>query len=431
MRTLLLVLLLFAGVHAETLDVQQAVTRALETSPTLAEYRARVREALYQVDEAYTGYYPTLGFTGSYSNIQPQVQFDGFTIQPEHNYTLLLVLNQAIYTFGRLKWATKSAELNELAIREQYRREIETLMLTTALEFGSAILTDQAVGIAEANLKARETQLKDAQTLFAAGKVARFDVLNGEADRSSARQALLQAQNRRDLARSRLLSRLQLPPETELTLIPLSVERTFQPDLKQGREQAQKERPELKALDFAVDAANARVNLAAAQDNPNLSLRSQAQQQNVTGFVPGQQYTTAITFSWPIFDGGLTASRVSQGQEIVEQLVQSREETRRTVLLEVDQAYLDLTNAQEQLQVAQVATKQAEEAERVAQVRYKAGVSTSLELQDAIAETSRARFGEAQAEFDFFSAQCRWYRAVSGPPPIPIPESLYERTTLP
>lgn len=431
MRALLLALLLLGAVRADTMDVQQAVTRALETSPTLAEYRSRVREALYQIDEAYTGYYPTLGFTATYSNVQPEVLFQGIAIQPQHNYNLLLVLNQTLYTFGRLKWATKSAELNELAIREQYRREIENLMLTTALEFGDAVLTGQAVTIAEANLEARQTQLKDAQTLFAVGKVARFDVLNGEADLSTARQALLQAQNRRDLARARLLSRLQLPPDTALELIPLSVERTFQPDLQQGREQAQRERPELKALDFAIEAASARVNLAAAQDNPNLSLRSQALQQNVTGFVPGQQYTTSITFDVPLFDGGLTRARVNQGREIVEQLTQSREEQRRAVLLEVDQAYLDLTSAQEQLKVAQVASRQAEEAERVARVRYQAGVSTSLELQDAIAETSRARFGQAQAEYDFYAAQCRWYRAISGPPPIPIPESLYERTTLP
>lgn len=431
MRALILILLLALTAAAETLDVQQAVTRALETSPTLAEYRARVREALYKVDEAYTGYYPTLGFTSSYTNIQPQVMFDGFTIQPEHNYNLQLVLNQAIYTFGRLKWATKTAELSELAVREQYRREIENLMLTTALEFGAAILAGQAVGIAEANLKARETQLRDAQILFEAGKVARFDVLTGQADLSTAQQALLAAQNRKNLAEARLLSRLNLPPETELTLVPLSVERTFTPDLNQGREQAQKERPELKALDFAIDAANARVNLEAAQDNPSLNLRSQAAQQNVTGFVPGNSYTTAVTFNVPLFDGGVTEARVNQGKEIVEQLTQSREETRRSVLLEVDQAYLDVVNAQEQLKVAQQATVQAEEAERVAQVRYKAGVSTSLELQDAIAETSRARFGQAQAEYDFFSAQCRWYRAVSGPPPIPIPESVYERTTLP
>lgn len=433
MRALLMVLLLItlAGAEPVQLDVEQAVTLALKTSPTLAEYRARVREALYQVDEAYTGYYPTLGFTATYSNVQPEVVFQGIAIQPQHNYNLLLVLNQAIYTFGRLKWATKSAELNELAIREQYRREIESLMLTTALEFGNAFLTDQAVGIARANLQAREIQLKDAQTLFASGKVARFDVLTGEADLSTARQALLGAQNRRDLARARLLSRLDLPPETELALVPLSVERSFEPNLQDGRAQAQTERPELKALDFAIDAASARVELAAAQNNPNLSLRSQALQQNVTGFVPGQQYTTALAFDWPLFDGGLTAARVGQGEEIVEQLTQSREETRRMVVLEVDQAYLDLTSAQEQLKVAQLATRQAEEAERVAQVRYKAGVSTSLELQDAIAETSRARFGEAQAEYDFFAAQCRWYRAISGPPPIPIPESLYERTTLP
>lgn len=416
------------------LDVTRAVTLALQASPTLAEYRARVREAAYRIDEASAGYFPRLGFQAGYSNIQPEVSFPGddgsnIIITPSNNYNLRLVLDQAIYTFGRLEWATAAAELTELSIREQYRREIENLMLTTALEFGAAILANQAVEIAQANLKARELQLRDAQTLFEAGKVARFDVLRGETDLSNARQTLIQAQTRHNLANARLLSRLNLPPTRKLELVPLSVERTFQPDQAAGREQAVQERPELQALDFAIQAAEARVNLVGAELNPNLSLRTLAEQRTASGFTPSQQVTTGLVLDIPIFDGGLTPARVAQGKEVVEQLTQSREETRRAVLLEVDQAYLDLISAQEQLKVARQTTIQATESERVAQVRYRSGVSTSLELQDAITELSRARFGEATAELDFFSAQCRWYRAVSGKSPIPIPDALYERTS--
>ncbi|MEW6283080.1 MAG: TolC family protein [Candidatus Eremiobacterota bacterium] len=427
---ILLVLALWTPAAGEPLklDLFGALTMAMENSPILKEYRSRVREAGYAVDEAFVPAFPTVGFTGTYTRIHPEVSFPGsggrVTISPADNYNLGLTLRQTIYSFGRLRWGTEAAELNRKAVEQDYRRELERLMLDASLAYGQVLLAERGVDIATENLKARELQLRDAEVLFEAGKVARFDVLQGQADLSAARQASLVATNELNLARARLLSLLGEPTDRPLELTPFDMTRAPEADLLQGRQRALEQRPELVALNFAVDAAQARANYQAAQDNPNLSLQSVAAKRNVTGFAAGETVTTALTLEIPLFDGGLSAAREAQALEVMQQLTQSREQTRRTVLLEVEQAYLDLRSACDQMAVARQTVEQASEANRVANVRYKAGVSTSLELQNSIAALSQARLGLARAEFDHWSAVCRWYRAVSGEYPVPIPASV-------
>ncbi|HXE73981.1 MAG TPA: TolC family protein, partial [Candidatus Nitrosotenuis sp.] len=399
-----------------------ALQRALTTSPVLAQARARLAEARYKVDEAYVPAYPTLDLTATYFRQYPSLTFPGgTTIVAADNYNVTTVVRQALYTFGRLRWGALAAELAERSAREDFRKEAEALLTRTSLAYLDLLVAQEDEAIQQDQVEARLAHLSDAEKLFAAGVVARFDVIKSQADVLQARQDLLVAANRRQLAEASLASLVGLPPGTSLVAEPVPEAPPPPQSPDEGLQRALERRPELTSLAWAVEAARARVRLAQAQDSPNLSLQSQYVRRNATGFSTEYQWVTSVILSVPLFDGGLSAARAGQAEAVVAQLQAGLEEQRRLVRLEVQSAWLDLRTNFERIAVAQKNLEQAEEALRVARVRYQAGVGSNLEQTDAETAWTRARLELATARFRHQAAYARWLQAVSGDYAVPIP----------
>lgn len=404
-----------------TLNLRQSYRFALDNSSRLAELRARKGELRARVDEAFSAAYPTVDFTGGYTNVQPPVNFGNIPIQPSDNYNLGLTVRQALFTFGRLKWSTRAAELAEKSSQEEYRREVETLFADVATAYLDALLAERAVGIARVRVQAQETQLRDAQNLFKAGTAARFDVMRSESELSRVRQVELEAQNAARLTKDRLLTLLGLAPGTPLELAPTDNVEPPPTDVEGHTEQALRLRPELGVIGWALEAARARVELADTEDNPRVDLQTQATQRNVSGFAPGSQLSTGIVLSVPVFNGGLTEARVEGARRVVEQIEAQLETSRRTVRLDVRDAFNLLQNLWEKRQVAESNVAQAAESARVAEIRYRNGVSTNVELLSAQAAYGDALLAQAQTERDYQAAWARWRRAISAEYPEYVP----------
>lgn len=421
----MILLLLFGMARAQEpvrLTLPQALRTAIDHSSRLAEYRARTLEARARVDEAYVPAYPTVTLKAGYNYVAPSVTGPGgIIINPANNYQAALTIDQAIYTFGRLKWGAAAAELAEKSEQQSYRVQAEQLFLDVLTAYHGVILAEEGVAIATDRVTAQEQQLEDSQNLAEAGIVALFDVLASEAELSRVRQVEIQARTELKQARDRLLTRLGLPVGQELALERPDLPGPPPADASAGQQRALELRPELGVLRWAIASAEARVKLADSQDAPNLSLQNVTTARNATGFSPGAQNVTGIVLSVPLFDGGLAGARTEQARQVVAQLVQQQETARRDVLLEVNEAYNALVNNWEKIQVAEKTVRQSSEALRVANLRYRSGVSTNVELLNSQAEYSQARFALATAQYEYQVAWARWNRVTSADYPVSVP----------
>lgn len=406
----------------EKLTLQDALTRALENSPTLEDYLSRYRESKYAVDEAYAAAYPTLDFSATYSRVEPPVSFPGgAVINPPDNYNFTLSIRQAIYTFGRLKWSTQAKHLAVKGAEENYRAQIHDLLQRVAILFHEALLDQQEVAIAVDALKAQEEALRTAEALFKSGVSARFDVLRERSAVSQARQNLLTAETERKVSRRKLLSSLGIMEDAPLELegpesVPFEIGA-----LEKAREQALAQRPELRSLDWAIQSAEANVKYIRALDRPRLDLQNQTVNRNATGFSPGSQNTTSIVLTIPLYDGGVDQARMRQAREAIIQLQNNREEAKRSVLLEVEETFHRLLEAEEAIRVAEVGEIESEETLRVAFLRYRNSVSTLTELLDAQANRTSARLNVERARTRLAVTQWNWWRAIHGEYPVDVP----------
>lgn len=414
-----------------SLDMNRALTTVLEKSPTLERVMSRIRQAEYRVDEAYTQANPTVGFTAQYSRVEPGLTVPNIgTINPTDNYQFSLNIRQAIYTFGRLKWSTLAAKLQQRVAEEEYRTEVNRLIELTAQRYIDALLAQDAVSIAQDNLEAQQANLRTSQLLYDQGVAARFDVLSNSAAVARAEQRLIEARTAEANSKARILSLLDEPLDRSLRLEALELYAPQEIALPDAKQRALESRPDLRSVRWAVEEAKARVEVAETSNNPTLELQNTTINRNAAGFAPGTQNTTAIVLSVPLYDGGVSHFQAEQAKEAVTQLSKGLEQSERDVVLQVEEVYHQLQDRWLAIAVAEENVRQADEALRVAVLRYQNGISTNTELLDSQATRSQARFDLATTRAQYLLSRWTWWQVTASEYPTEVPFPAYIRERL-
>lgn len=135
-----------------------------------------------------------------------------------------------------------------------------------------------------------------------------------------------------------------------------------------------------------------------------------------------------IQFSWPVFDGlrAKSALDLARAQTRIAEL-QLRLE-REQVAVEVARARAELRRAKAVFDARRETASEANEAFRLASLRFSRGLSTQLEVSDAQLALLTAESSEARATFDFFLATAELARSLGKPIPMP-PASAQQRRT--
>ena len=130
----------------------------------------------------------------------------------------------------------------------------------------------------------------------------------------------------------------------------------------------------------------------------------------INNAIPTRTY--GLSLRVPIFDGGRRDARRSESRSQYEQERIRTADLRKQVELEVQLALDDLQSSEEQVKVAAEGLDQVQAEVEQAQRRYKAGVSSSLEVTDAQTRLARARDNQIAALFLFNRARLDLWQAM-------------------
>ncbi|MFP5506169.1 MAG: TolC family protein [Gammaproteobacteria bacterium] len=257
--------------------------------------------------------------------------------------------------------------------------------------------------------------------------------LASRADLLRARAALAEAQlerqgAERDLAKAdAALKQAAGLPQTA-TLV-LDWDATPPPALDAGvlladlLDEAQRRRPDLRALQAAAASARAEAEQARAARWPSVALAANTGR---TFFIdddrdPSTNYSVGVNVSLPLFDGGRLAAQARAAERDAERLAAEADAQQAQVARAVADALLDVRHAQARRAGVAVQFDSAAESAQAAEARYDAGVGSLLELLTAQGDLARARQVQAQAEADWLAAFSRLNHAL-GRLPVASPE---------
>jgi len=184
--------------------------------------------------------------------------------------------------------------------------------------------------------------------------------------------------------------------------------------------EAERQRPDLRALQAAAASARAEAERARAARWPSLSLSANAGRSFFLEDerTPSSTYSVGVNISMPLFDGGRLAAQARAATLDAERLQAEADSQRSQVALNVAEAYYDVRAAQAQREGVTVQFDSASESARAAEARYTAGVGSLLELLTAQADLARARQAQAQADSDWLAAFSHLSHALGRLPPL-------------
>jgi len=406
----------------DTLDLKTAVEFALQNNYAIRQAREQIRQQEGVEITVRARQIPNVGASAGYQRNARALS----TFAPPDNdraWSIDLEARQVLYAGGGVTAAVRSSDLARQAAVLQLEGVINAQLLSVRTQFYTVLLDRQQIQVQEENVQLLEQQLKDAQSRFAAGTTSNFEVLRAEVALANGQPPLIQARNDYRVAIEQLRQLLGFASASgaDVTKVP-----EFQGTLEAGAPvtlqltdalaAAQAHRPELQQLAKLEQSAEQNVTANQSGHLPEVDL--------VGGYAwergpvladwgsRSEGWTAGLQASWNIFDGRATAGRVVQAKSQLEQSKLTLANTTLAIEVQVRQAYSSLVEAWELVQATSKSVEQAQEALRLANVRYAAGAATQLDVLTSQVALTQARVNQLQAFYNYSVARAAIRQAM-------------------
>jgi outer membrane protein TolC len=396
-----------------TLTFEDALAHARRNNQSLKVSEEQVRESQARVSESKANFLPRVDLNFQYTPAQrfPLIRVPPGIFGPqeqtfEANFTrenvMALQIDQPLYTGGRLSNAYGVQASTLEAARLDLERARQQLDFRVVEAFYAALMNEQGVRVAEEQIAFAEKQLELAKARFAAGTVARLDVLQAEVELANAKARRIQAKAAVETSHQALRTLLSLPQSQRLALKGSLDERPAQLT-RENLERTLPSRPDLQAFTPRRDVARHAINLANAEWKPSLSFMGNVQYQE-DGFsqlldTRNQSYTFGLALRVPLFAAPGAAARRGVAQAQMRQTEHGLRAATDNARLELESAWTEYEAANEIVATQEKALELARESVAIAQVSYENGVITSSELNDAQVRLLQTEWNLMQAKY--------------------------------
>ncbi len=389
---------------AMDIDLKGAVTTAIQNNRDITIAELKRREAEADVSAAAAKKNPSVSYSWQRNQYPTQVVTTALGTQSSnHGYSQGINVSWPIWTFGKVEGAIDAARYQKnIADLDVYKTEADTKLAAVQAYYQYL----EAVKLAEVQAQSvtdYASHLNNVQQQFDAGIVAKLDVLSSNVSLANAKQKSIAADNTRDVAEANLNNIMRIPMNT--TLNPLDKnfpEPEFDLTMEQAILMAQKYRWELVEADYGVKAAEASLRSAKAGYLPTVSVGGgySWKEASVTA-VDKDDWAVQGGLSWSLWDGGATQASVKKADAAVKTAQETLLQAREKIELEVRQDYLNVLSYKEQIRAAEASVAQAEEAYKIATVRYSSGVGINLDVLDAELALNTARTNYITALYNY------------------------------
>jgi outer membrane protein, multidrug efflux system len=392
------------------------VRTALAQNRDLRTAVGRIREFRAQVGVAKAPFFPTLTANGSASTNQvaigsfPPTSFDAFRVTGDLAWELDF--------WGRTRRGVEAARADLASEEAGQRAVILSLVSDVATGYLSLLELDQERSIAERTLASRQATLDLARQRFRQGLTSELDVRQFEAQVAVPAAALAQAERLRAQQEHQLSLLLGEAPTavTRGGTLTQAVSALIVPDSLPATLLAR--RPDVQQAERAFAAATARIGVAEAARLPAFSISgyygSQVPKAGDLFTANGEIYQALAGVSLPLFTGGRLVNETRVARARAEQARSQYEQSVLVALREASDALVGVRTARDQVAAQQTQAQALRRALQLAELRYRTGVASYLEVLEAQRSLFDAELGLSQAQLRQLAAAVQLYRSLGG-----------------
>jgi outer membrane protein TolC len=413
---------------AGELTLEDAIARGLANSLRLAEFQSRKDAADASVAQREADKLPIVALQGGYSRTNHVEEFvlvqigQGVRVlYPDvpDNYRTRLDMQWPIYTAGRSDALERAARAERDAAGSDLGSARADLRLEITRAFWALVTARDAEHVLSRTLTAIDSHVRDLKNRLDQGLIPPNEVLTAEAQQSRERLLAIEAANTRAIAEAdlrRLMGESGAAPIVPKAALEQPVQAGAQADalIEEGRSM----RPERRALSQRVDAAEARIDAAAAASRPQVAVGGGYDYARPNPHIFPRADTwedswdLSVNVAWSIWDGGRTRGAKAEAAASAAGARSRAADFDRQLEFEVRQRQLELDSSRAAIPVAADGVRAAQEARRVVAERFAAGVATSTEVLDAESDLLEAELSRTRALANARLAEARLARAV-------------------
>jgi outer membrane protein TolC len=406
----------------QRLTLEQSVGLALKQNPTQQIAVINAAESIQDKNITRADLLPQANFrvSESVNRVNVKAQFGGLPlfpgipghIGPYELFSAGPSFGGSVFDFSL--WRRYKASVSNVdAARAQSLSTRESVILLVVSQY---IGTLRAV----ANVEASRSRVELAQALYdqaadlqKEGVGTGIDTLRANVELQNEKQRLIEAENDRDSSLFGLSKLLNLDPRQKIELADsLSFFETPQPEVDSSIDQALSTRQEWKALEADESVAKYEKQSVQYQRLPSVRFDGYWEYFGTmpSSAIPTYQYTGSLNF--PLITGGRIKAQVTRADLEIHKVEQQKADLRNQIALDVKTSLLNLRSARNEVQVADLGVKLAQDEVAQARDRFNAGVANNIEVISAQDSLSRANDNQILALYRFNQARADYARAI-------------------
>ena len=377
---LLLAVSVLSAEGGERLTLERSVRLALERNLDVLSARTEREKAEGALISARSALSPSLTLSGSSTRREDN------GAAPERADSAAITLSQTLYAGGTLRAGERQAVLDSRKAAEELEYAKESVAQAVCASWYNVLQTEADLRTADEALAYYTTSWTDFQKRVELGLSTRLELARADQQRVNAEAEFIGAKNELAKAKVSLLTLLRIDPTTEVEIDGTLETVAVEGDAKGSLEKALSTRPDLRALVSEEEARKEAVVVAAGGMKPTVKLSASYQFNDTSSSLAANnanEWTATLSVAVPVYDGGYAKGRVRSEKASQEQARQSTEKKRDAIGEEVLAAWMTLVSTLETAEAAKKNVELARESLRLAEVGYREGVNSQLDVLQA------------------------------------------------
>jgi outer membrane protein len=392
------------------LNLQRCIEIALEKHPSINASAGAIKASESKVGQAKANYYPQVNLSTSYQRIGPASSYTGSN-DPYNQYSTSVDLGMTLFDFGKTSTQVKIQDLNVNASRADYDDVRTKVALNVKNAYYNLLQNQRNLDVSMDTVKQYQQHLEQANAFFRIGTKPKFDVTKAEVDLGNARLNVLKAENALRIANITLKDVMGIPENADFAIEDNLAFQKSNLQLNDALNTAYLNRPDLRSVIAKREATESSIGLAQKGYYPVLS-GSAGYGYSGTEFPVDSGWNAGASLNFPLFNGLATKYQVNEARANLEVIKANEESIRQQIRLDVQQAYVNVQDAAQQISMSEMTVLQARDNYDLAEGRYRTGVGNPIEVADSIITLNNARANLNTALYNLKIAQAALDKAT-------------------
>jgi len=403
-----------APVSGDSLTLSNILNQVMTNYPLLKKAEKELIAADAKMDLTKTAYLPNIDFSSSFTRLGPTTSITmvinniphALELYPPNMYNATVSVNENIYDFGKtnknLALDQKNKEMVQLSVGQTKQK----LSMAIVGNYFTINFLQEAIKIKEDQLKNLNDHLQFVEKKAATGSAIQYDVISTKVRISVIENQKIDLQTALQVQTSMLNSYLGKSIDNQLTVKNTIIEKQLIPSADSLCNLAFSNRSEMKMALKKEEITKSRLDVLNVQNNPSLNAFGSGGFKN--GYFNSSfqdtgmfNYAIGVGLKVPIFDANRSKYLKVQTNADLDGIKQDTELMKRNIINEVVESRANTLSALKKVKQSELQLQQATQAYELAEVSYKAGTITNLDLLDSYTSLSESKLGLFKTKVDY------------------------------